>query len=232
MNKKNDKNKFAITVVLVLAAPMVYADTSYDLAKVINTTLIQAPEILQQQSAVEGAEAAVQIQAGQFDHQVLSSYTNKLNSAPILSYNQSTFLNLTYLQSYQHLLQAGILKQFRNGLSAGFSVGIFRKDILNGHAEASAEGIDLQPTNESAVNFQLTIPLLKGATEESAGAGEKAAQLEYQAAQHDLTFVMSSIVLNAIDAYWDYKVAQEVLESNRISEARVQEWTDKAEQQF
>ncbi|MGZ5624822.1 MAG: TolC family protein, partial [Methylobacter sp.] len=96
----------------------------------------------------------------------------------------------------------------------------------------NAQGIDLKTSNESSVNFQLNIPLLKGATEESAGAAEKAAILQYQAAQNDLSFLVSSIVLNAVNAYWDYKVAKETLEINRISEKRVQEWTDKAEQLF
>lgn len=220
--------------ILILTAQnhITYAQDVYDLTKVINTTLKQAPEILQQQATTEGAEAAIKVQTGQFDHKVFSSYTNNLYNSPIISYNQPSFLNLPYLQSYQHLLQAGVLKQFRNGISAGFNVSIFRKDPLNGQPEASLQNIDLNISNESSINFQLNIPLLKGATEESAGAAEKAAILEYQATQNDLTFVMSSIVLNAINAYWDYKVAQETLEINRISKARVQEWTDKAEQHF
>lgn len=230
---KNKNKKIAANLLAFIATTHIaYADDVYDLARVVNITLKQAPEILQQQAAVEGAEAGIKVQTGQFDHKVLSSYTTKLSNAPIISYNQPSFLNLTYLQSYQHLLQAGILKQYRNGISAGFSVSVFRKDPINGQPEANAQGIDLKTSNESSVNFQLNIPLLKGATEESAAAGENAAILEYQAAQNDLSFVMSSIVLNAINAYWDYKVAEEALEINRISEARVQEWTDKAEQQF
>ncbi|MGZ5051865.1 MAG: TolC family protein [Methylobacter sp.] len=227
-NKKIAVNLLA----LIAASQIVHADDVYDLNRVINTTLKQAPEILQQQAAVEAAEAGVKVQTGQFDHQVMSSYATKLSNAPIISYNQSSFLNLTYLQSYQHLLQAGILKPFRTGISAGFSVNVFRKDPINGQPEAGAQGLNLTTSNESSVNFQLNIPLLKGATEESAGAQEKAAILQYQAAQHDLSFLMSSIVLNAINAYWDYKVAKETLEINRISEKRVQEWTDKAEQLF
>ncbi len=234
MKNNNKKHKKIVANLLVFLAStnIGYADEIYDLTRVINTTLIQAPEILQQQAAVEGAEAGVKIQTGQFDHQVLSSYTTKLSNAPIISYNQSSFLNLTYLQSYQHLLQAGILKQFRTGISAGFSVNVFRKDPLNGRDQAQAQGYDLTTSNESSVNFQLNIPLLKGATEESAGAAENAAILQYKAAQNDLSFVISSIVLNAINAYWDYKVAEETLEINRVSEQRVQDWTDKAEQLY
>ncbi|WP_333873006.1 TolC family protein [Methylobacter sp.] len=230
--KNNYKKVAAGLLAFIATTDVVYADDIYDLAKVVNATLIQAPEILQQQAAVEGAEAGVKLQTGQFDHTVVSSYTTKLSNSPIISYNQSSFLNLTYLQSYQHLVQAGILKQYRTGISASFSVNVFRKDPINGQPEANAQGLDLTTSNESSVNFQLNIPLLKGATEESAGAAENAAILQYQAAQNDLSFVISSIVLNAINAYWDYKVAVETLEINRISEARVQDWTDKAEQIF
>jgi len=231
-NKKNYKKVTINLLVVIAATNIAYADDVYDLNRVINATLKQAPEILQQQAAVEGAEAGVKIQTGQFDHQVVSSYATKLSNSPIISYNQPSFLNLTYLQSYQHLLQAGILKQYRTGISAGFSVNVFRKDPINGQPEANAQGIDLTTSNESSVNFQLNIPLLKGATRESAAAGENAAILQYQAAQSDLSFLISSIVLNAVNAYWDYKVAEQTLEINRISEQRVQEWTDKAEQLF
>ncbi|WP_161990628.1 TolC family protein [Candidatus Methylobacter oryzae] len=234
MKNNNKKYKKIVAELLVFLAStnIGHADEVYDLARVINSTLIQAPEILQQQAAVEGAEAGVKVQTGQFDHQVLSSYSTKLSNAPIISYNQSGFFNLSYLQSYQHLLQAGILKQFRTGISAGFSVNVLRTDPLNGQSQANAQGVDLTTSNQSNVNFQLNIPLLKGATEESAGAAEKAAILQYKAAQNDLSFVISSIVLNAINAYWDYKVAEETLEINRISEQRVQEWADKAKQLF
>lgn len=217
---------------LSLTSSIVHADESYDLSRVINTTLQQAPEILQQQEAVEGSKAAVQIQTGQFDHKVMSSYKTGLKNAPIISYNQPSFLNLKYLQSYQHLLQAGVIKQFRTGISTEFSVNVFRKDPINGQTAANAVGLDLTTSNESSVNFQLNIPLLKGATQESAAAAENAAILEYQASQNDLSFLISSIVLNAINSYWDHKVAVETLAINKISEQRVQDWTDKAEQIF
>jgi outer membrane protein TolC len=231
-NTKKHKKIAANLLAFLVTTNIGYADEVYDLTRVVDATLKQAPEILQQQAAVEGAEAGVKIQTGQFDHQVSSSYTNKLSNSPIISYNQPSLLNLTYLQSYQHLLQAGILKQFRTGVTAGFSVNVFRKDPINGQTQAQALGVDLKTSNESSVNFQLNIPLLKGATKESAGAGENAAILQYYAAQNDLSFVISSIVLNAVNAYWDYKVAEETLEINRVSEARVQDWTDKAEQKF
>lgn len=231
-NNKVHQKAGVTLLALCITTNIVYAAESYDLTRVINTTLKQAPEILQQQAVVEGTEAAIKLQTGQFDHKVLSSYKTSLNNAPIISYNQPSLLNLAYLQSYQHLLQAGILKQFRNGISAEFSVNVFRKDPINGQTAAHAQGVDLTTSNESSVNFQLNIPLLKGATQESAAAAENAAILEYQASQNDLSYLVSSIVLNAVNAYWDYKVAEETLAINKISEQRVQDWTDKAEQLF
>lgn len=40
---------------------------------------------------------------------------------------------------------------------------------------------------------------------------------------------MSSIALNSINAYWNYKIAEETLEINRASEKRIQDWTTEAE---
>ena len=214
------------------AVNVAYADTPYDLARVINATLEQAPEILRQQVVVESSASDIKIQTGQFDHKVLSSYKTGLTNAPIISYQQPTNLNLSYLQTYQNLLQVGILKQYRTGIPAGFSVNIFRKDPLNGQAEANENGINLTTSNESSVNFQLNIPLLKGATKESAAATENSVILEYQANQNDLSYLISSIVLNAVNAYWDYKVAEETLAINKISAQRVEDWTDKAEALF
>ncbi len=228
-NNKIHKNAFIKLLVLSLASSMVYADEPYNLLRVVNTTLEQAPEILQQQAVVESSAADIKIQTGQFDHQVMSTYKTGLKNEPVISYDQPDLLNLTHLQSYQQLLQTGILKQFRTGISAGFSVNVFRQNPLNGDAEALAQGIDLTTSNESSVNFQLNVPLLKGATEESAAAGENATILLYQASQNDLNFVISTIVLNAINSYWDYKVAEETLAINKISEQRVEKWTDEAE---
>lgn len=219
-------------LVLSFATNSVYATEIYDLNRVIKTTLEQAPEILQKQAAVESSAADVKIQTGQFDHKVFSSFKSGVNNAPIISYNQPNYLNLAHLQSYQQLLQTGILKQFRNGVSTGFNVSVFRKDPMNGQAEAKALGLNLSTSNESAINFQLTIPLLKGATQASAAATENAAILEYQASQNDLAYLISSIVLNAINAYWDYKVAEETLAINQTSEQRVQDWADRSEQIF
>lgn len=106
----------------------------YDLNQVLNITLEHAPEILQKQAEVEGNEAAIKIQTGQFDHNVFTTYKSGIDDSPVISYSQSTFLGLTHLQSYQHLMQAGILKQFRTGISAEFDVNIFRKDPMNGDA--------------------------------------------------------------------------------------------------
>lgn len=56
----------------------------------------------------------------------------------------------------------------------------------NDEAEALAQDVNLTTSNESLVNFQLNVPLLKGATQESAAAAENATILLYQASQNDL----------------------------------------------
>ena len=137
----------------ILSINSVYADEIYDLTHVINTTLKQAPEILQQQAVVEGTEAAIKLQTGAFDHKVTASYGTQLKDAPVISYNQPLFLNLPNVQSYQSLLQAGMTEQFRNGIAAGINVNIFRKQPLNGLLEANALGTPFTTSNETQINL-------------------------------------------------------------------------------
>jgi outer membrane protein TolC len=227
---KNSKKITANLLALTFASTMAGAEV-YDLNQVLNITLEHAPEILQKQAEVEGNEAAIKIQTGQFDHNVFTTYKSGINDFPVISYNQAASLGLTHLQSYQHLMQAGILKKFRTGISAEFDVNILRKDPLNG--DAIFNGKDGRPilstSNESNVNFTLNVPLLKGATIESVAAAENATTLQYEASKNNLTFLMSSIALNSINAYWNYKIAEETLEINRASEKRIQDWTTEAE---
>jgi outer membrane protein TolC len=155
-----------------------------------------------------------------------------MGDAPVISYNRPIYSGVTHLQSYQHLMQAGILKQFRTGISAEFDVNIFRKNQMNGIELFKKNDVDLTTSNESMVNFKLNIPLLKGATSDSVAAAENATTLQYEASKHSLTFLMSAISLNAINAYWDYKIAEEALKINLASEKRIQDWTTEAERIF
>jgi outer membrane protein TolC len=229
---KNSKKIATNLLVLTFASKMAYGVETYDLNQVLNTTLEHAPEILQKQAEVEGNEAAIKIQTGQFDNNVFTTYKSGVNDSPIISYNQPAYLGLTHLQSYQHLMQAGIFKQFRTGISAEFDVNIFRKDPMNGDTLFKKNGVDLMTSNESMVNFKLNVPLLKGATSDSVAAAERATTLQYEASKNNLTFLMSSIALNSINAYWNYKIAEKTLEINRASEQRIQDWTTEAERIF
>ncbi|MDD5227766.1 MAG: TolC family protein [Methylococcales bacterium] len=229
---KNNKKTVAKLLALTFVSNMVYAGEVYDLNRVLNTTLEHAPEILQKQAEVEGNEAAIKIQTGQFDHNVFTTYKTGMSDAPVISYNRPIYSGVTHLQSYQHLMQAGILKQFRTGISAEFDVNLFRKNQMNGIDLFKKNDVDLTTSNESTVNFKLNVPLLKGATSDSVAAAENATTLQYEASKHNLTFLMSAISLNAINAYWDYKIAEETLEINRASEKRIQDWTTEAERIF
>ncbi len=229
---KNKKKNIISLLAFTFASNVVYAGEVYDLNRVLNTTLEHAPEILQKQAEVEGNEAAIKVQTGQFDHNVFTTFRSGMNDSPVISYNRPIYSGVTHLQSFQNLVQAGIFKQFRTGISAEFDVNIFRKNQMNGLDLFKKNDVDLTTSNESTVNFKLNIPLLKGATSDSVAAAENAVTLQYEASKHNLNFLISTISLNAINAYWDYKIAEETLEINRASEQRIQEWTTEAERIF
>ncbi|MCF7971290.1 MAG: TolC family protein [Methylococcaceae bacterium] len=217
---------------LISNANVVAQDEAFNLEKISMTTLLRSPTILQQKEQVIGTEAGVDIQQGVFNPQVYANYGVQLSDQPIISYERPALLDLTHERSYQQLLNTGIVKQFRNGVTADFSVKVYRKDPLNGDDAARAVGLDLNTSNASTLAFTLNIPLLRGAWEVSNAAGEKAAKLQEQAAERDLHFIISKVLLNSISAYWDYKVADDILSIQQDSRRRTQKWLDKAEMTF
>lgn len=195
------------------------------LADVVKLTIANSPDLLLQTLNVESARAAEQIQTGFFDVNTNASISGLHQRKPSLG-------SLTG-RSDQDLIvaSAGLSKLFRTGVSANFSVDINRIDSVHTNSDPALDMAALAPIfNQSGVKFTLTIPFLKNGGTVSAGAGEKAAILQRQAAELSYQHFISSALLQSITTYWEYKAALDTLQNEQDGEQRVTEWYNKVEQ--
>lgn len=117
---------------------------------------------------------------------------------------------------------ANLSKSFRTGISTNLSAMTMQNDPAY-----HPMGLGIRP-NSTTVSFTLTVPFLKGAGRVSAGAGEKAAKLSYEADLADHHHTVSDTILRTITAFWQYAGNTEYLKQVLNSEKRVAEWIDRA----
>lgn len=168
-------------------------------------TLKNSPNIIMGKLGVQSARAGAQMASGEFDIYVSVAGSGNENR-PIFGTDTDT-------QDLNFALNKG----FRTGISTTVSAGITRIDDRLSPVDT---------TNVSHLNLNITIPLLKGRGYISAAAGETSARLQSQAAELNFYHNISNLLLNSINAYWDYKAAIENLKVQQKSEQRTQNWVD------
>lgn len=187
------------------------------LEKAVLITLENSPLIKQQIWGVELAKAGYTMAKGQFD--ITTSLTASVNNnrpGPMQSAGQ--LVNMLGDDDSQNL-QLALSKMFRTGISTTLSAGIIRNDErYPGIAGAKST------ENSSALNLNLTIPLLKGSGRVSAAANETAARLTSEAGELGFHHQVSQLLLSSINAYWDYAAAVAKLKIQQGSEQRIIGW--------
>jgi outer membrane protein TolC len=168
-------------------------------------TLKNSPNLIMGKLGVQSARAGAQMASGEFDIYVSVAGSGNENR-PIFGTDTDT-------QDLNFALNKG----FRTGISTTVSAGITRIDDRLSPVDT---------TNVSHLNLNITIPLLKGRGYISAAAGETSARLQSQAAELNFYHNISNLLLNSINAYWDYKAAIENLKVQQKSEQRTQNWVD------
>lgn len=193
------------------------------LLEAVKIALSSSPTILTQKLATDSAAAAVRMEKGAFDPNAYTAASTGRVSSPVTSYDRQVYEGLAFLSRGEATWVAGISKNTRYGISGDFSVMVYRKDPINYDQDY------ITTSNNSLVNFKLNIPLLQGRGTTSAAAGERSAQLNYEASTLELRHAIAVTVYQAIAAYWDYKTAVESLKAYQASEARVKGWLDTTE---
>lgn len=196
------------------------------LRKAVEITLQNSPTIAVQRLGVDKAEAGARIASGAFDVNLLAGVSaNEINNMVLdvdglrdgdrgqLPPNAKDVT--TDVKSV--VATMGTAKLFRTGILADLSLNTRQTDPDLLHRLGL-------PTNRTSVKFTITVPLLKGRGETSAAAAENAARLAYEASLAGFQHETSSIVLEAISAYWKYSGMLWYMDQVKQSEQRVQGW--------
>ena len=205
---------FAAGVSAARAEDMVKTDLTggkgLPLMEAVRDTLVMQPNVLIQQQDVLTSEGQLQVEAGVFDANLNSSFVYTRYGTAVDQYQAETLesTNRTYLTTEGTL---GIQKQTRYGITFGPSVNVTRSHGVTDYLVNSS-------SNQSTVNFGVTVPLLKGLGRDATGAEEMAAEAQLEASRLQLENTVSQSVMETTIAYWSYLEAQMQLEIMRQME--------------
>lgn len=181
------------------------------LMEAVRDTLVMQPNVLIQQENVLTSEGQLQIQSGEFDAGLTSSFLYTRYGTAVDEYEAEAIeaTNRTYLTTEATL---GIQKLTRYGISFGPSVDVTRSHGVSDYLVNSS-------SNQATVNFGVTVPLLNGLGRDATGADEMAAEAQLEASRLQLKNTLSNSVAQTAIAYWSYLEAQMGLEIMRQMES-------------
>jgi outer membrane protein TolC len=175
---------------------------SLSLYEALSISIEKNSNVLLSRSQVNFSQGVAKQQSGAFDIIVNGQAGVSRSVIPNDSYTAGnsvygTGLIIPYAETDKTYTQAGITKQFSNGVQVSI---LGTQNSIDSNVFA-AQG-DLTQ-NQGLLTFQVVVPLLKN----SGGAvssGLRAAEVESLASQDDLEFTVNQMVLNSALAYWDY----------------------------
>ncbi len=205
------------------------ADEPLGLFKVMRITLENAPKLKIQGMLSEAAKAQHQIASGQFDVNTffIAGFQNTAQTNWALN-DLTPEDRAAFPPTYPELdtrnndipyLTGGLSKQFRTGISTDLNASIQRTDPR----QTIPRALPTVTNNVGKVSFNVKIPLLKNGGGVAA-ADETAAKLNAEASIATLQHTLTSVMLNAVNAYWDYKRATVYKKVMEKSLARVEDW--------
>jgi len=209
------------------------AEEPLGLFKVMRITLENAPKLKIQAMLLNATRAQEQIATGGFDINtyVIAGFQNLKQTNWVLDdlepEHRAIFARIS--PDYPRhdtrnkdipYITTGLAKKFRTGISATLDASIQRTD----HRQTIPRVPPTVTTNEGKVKFNVKIPLLKNSGSVAAAADENAAKLNTQASVATLQHTLTSVMLNAINAYWDYKRATVFKKMMDKSLVRVEGW--------
>lgn len=191
--------------------------------RAVRITLEYSPQILLQDTDVQGREGATRVAQGEFDTHVTGraqadvrerrrdQFTRDLPGA---SASPSPYPNPLVRRSSLYEFELGLRQKLRNGVVVEPKVG-FRPSINNDYNN------NFDNTNDGYASFDVLIPLAKGGGRLVNQAPEIAARFDLLASVLRLRFLTSQSIRDTIQAYWNCRAAEEryklYLESEAIS---------------
>ena len=178
---------------LIVFQGSVYADSAtqpnnatqkgLSLIEAVRDTIQKQPDVLLQQQEVEESKGTLQVEAGEFDAALSSSF-NYQTSETAPTYWEHKLYDIGDRKYTTTASSVKVEKKTRYGISFGPSVAVTRNHGISDI---------LIPTssNHAIVFFNLNFPLLKGRGEDATGAQEMAAAVELEASQLDLAHTIA-----------------------------------------
>ena len=233
----NNIKRLGVVLMLSNLPLSVYADDKkLDLFDVVKATLDNSPVLKIQGFQVDVAKAAERIQSGAFNVRIGGKvgYDNTKNTLFVpyetlipdpAKFSPPAVVGTTYpggadfdIQSFQ----ASAQKKSRSGITTKLQYDLNRRDPVGRSATPTDNSYGT--TSRGKVSLSITVPLLKGGWEVSAGAAEKAANLDYQAAAAKYKQLITSTLLGTVNAYWNYTAAYEILRQRILIKERIESW--------
>ncbi len=120
---------------------------------------------------------------------------------------------------YNGSLNLEVQKLFRTGISFApfFDSRLEGTNFKGKPRDADYGGKGLEDLYTFKFGFNVVVPLLRGRGRDATAAGERAAQIDYEASLHSLQHQSSLSVLSTALAYWDVRAAQDRVDITRRS---------------
>ena len=149
-----------------------------------------------QQQEVEESKGSLQIEAGEFDPALSSSF-NYQTSEYAPTYWENRLYGIGNRSYTSTASSVKVEKKTRYGINFGPRVDVNRTHGISDYMIPTS-------SNRAIVFFNLSVPLLKGRGEDATGAQEMAAAVELEASQLDLEHTIALSVNQTAVAYWNY----------------------------
>ena len=192
------------------------------LLEVLRLTLSKNPDIQLHEKQLEMGQGSLQQAAGKFDSSLGIGFGGSVKNTPL---NQSTRDNydslgypFTVLTTNTTSTSLTMKTPLRNGVELSTNISSKRTTGTSNDVTNFPVLTTLPSQSVTSINFTILVPLLKGGGD-AAAAGERSAQIEWQARKQDLSFSISQDLLNSVTAYWNLLAANKILWIARNSEA-------------
>lgn len=190
----------------------------------VRSALANHPLLKSQQAQVEISRGGLQQAAGQFDLLAQTGLVQDRSTLPLSEGQQEQNLLSGIGASSQRLNLTdygfSVSKLFRNGISVSPRLDLNRStdNLFN------ANGL-----NTSALSLKINFPLMRGRGRSVVGAQEDAAKLDVNASLLDLNQLISQLMANAANSYWNVVAARKSFKYAMEAEDRGQAYLENVE---
>jgi outer membrane protein len=192
---------------------------SLSLAEAIESTLREHPLLHVQEQQVQYNRGAVLHAQSQFDRVVTAGGSQSRTYLPLSSVETTVYGPISALTNLTSV-DAEATQQFRNGITAGPMLTVTR---------TTDNVFTFSQQNQSHLDFQVNIPLLRGRGRDVVTAQEVSSNIEVEASLLDLNQMISDLLFNTATSYWSAVAARRSLDVYREAETRAKLLLDTAQ---